>query len=277
MFERVIVPATRFFSEALLPGVSLERFYPGGKEGPNGEIRLKTPGGQGWSETILIGDGAAPFQMALPDIRLPANQLWPSHWHDCWTAVVIVEGQCLIGEWVLDEGDVFIAAPCLEYGPLVIGPEGCRLFEIFAQAHLSPGGYAPEYRDHPTLQNVSANFADRLPVNAANAGRQSVICGDHPGLSRGRLAPGAQWDLGEANDPMRGIMQCSHLAPQERRGARTYGDWAAILVMDGTVSIAGRALGGDDLLLIRPQARLGELSAGADGADLLELSLTARA
>src|SRR6202008_2658984 len=110
-------------SEELAPGVLLQRFYPGGKDGPNGEVRLATPGGQVWSGIVMLGDDRSPFQMTLPDIRLPANQIWPLHWHDCWTLVVIVEGQCLIGDWWMQAGDVFIAAPSLEYGPLVIGPD----------------------------------------------------------------------------------------------------------------------------------------------------------
>ncbi len=43
--QRIIVPAQRFHSEELMPGVSFERFYPGGMNGPNGECRFNTPGG----------------------------------------------------------------------------------------------------------------------------------------------------------------------------------------------------------------------------------------
>jgi hypothetical protein len=275
--QRVIQPEGRPPSKALGPGVTLERFYPGGKHGPNGEVLLPTPGGQGWSEIILLGDPEGPFQMALPDIRLPANQFWPLHWHDCWTAVVIVEGQCLIGDWLLDEGDVFIAEPSIEYGPLIIGPYGCRLFEVFAQAHLSPGGYAPEYRDHPTLQTVPANFLERSALNRRNAGRQLLPCDDAAGLFRGRLAPGDDWDLGAPDDPDRGLLRASRLAPREMRQARTYGDWAAIIVLDGELRVGGKSLGRDAFLLVRPGGQVGELTAGGQGAELLELFRTARA
>ena len=55
--QRTIVPTQRFHTEQLLPGVSFERFYPGGKRGPNGECLLDTPGGQVWS-LAFSPDGA---------------------------------------------------------------------------------------------------------------------------------------------------------------------------------------------------------------------------
>jgi hypothetical protein len=114
--QRIIVPTEKFHSEQLMPGVSFERFYPGGKKGPKGECLFDTPGGQGWTDSFLLGDSDDAFQMSVPDIRLPANQLWPLHWHDCWTAVVVFEGQCLIGDWWMQPGDLFITEPSL--GPL---------------------------------------------------------------------------------------------------------------------------------------------------------------
>ena len=79
-----------------------------------------------------LGGQDDPFIMAVPDIRMPPNQLWPMHWHDCWTVVVPLEGGCLVGDWYMQPGDVFVAAPSVEYGPLLIGPKGCSLLEIFA-------------------------------------------------------------------------------------------------------------------------------------------------
>lgn len=275
--QRIIVPTERFHSEQLLPGVLFERFYPGGKDGPNGELHFDTPGGQGWSESLFLGDQNDAFQMMLPDIRLPANQYWPLHWHDCWTAVVVVEGQCLIGDWWMNPGDLFITEPSLEYGPLVIGPHGCRLFEIFAQAHLSPGGYAPEYSDHPTLDGTRGKlFLERSPINMRNAGRQVLPCDGVKGITKTRLAPGVQWDLGAAGDPDRSILKDTRLAPKERLPAHRYADWHALLILTGTVHIAGRKLVKDDYLVIKPNSLLSDIEAGADGAQLLELSRTSR-
>ena len=256
--QRIIVPTEQYHSEQLAPGVSLRRFYPGGKDGPKGEVLFNTPGGQGWTEALLLGDKDDSFQMLVPDIRLPANQFWPLHWHDCWTAVLVLEGQCLIGDWWMQPGDVFITEPSLEYGPLVIGPQGCRLFEIFAKAHLAPGGYAPEYRDHPTLRGTHAVFIERSPLNKRNEGRQTLPCDGVIGITKTHLSPGAQWDLGDSGDPDRAVLKVARLVPRERLAAHRYDDWHAILVLAGTLQTAGRTLVKDDLLLIRPQSRVGD-------------------
>lgn len=272
---RIIVPSEKYHSEELSPGVWLRRLYPGGKDGPNGEVLRDMPGGQGWTETLLIGDETLPFQMMVPDIRLPANQLWPLHWHDCWTAVLIVEGTGLIGDWWMQPGDIFITEPSLEYGPLLIGPNGCRLFEIFAHAHLSRGGYAPEYRDHPTLQGTQAVFKERSALNKRNDGHQTLPC-DTEGIIKTRLAPGAQWDLGAPDDPERSVLKDTRLAPKQRLAPHRRDDWHALLVSAGTLQIDGRTLNKDDLLLIQPNSRVGAIEAGTDGAQLLEMSRSAR-
>lgn len=276
MMQRTIVPSGKYYSQELFPGVLHERFYPGGKNGPNGEVLADVPGGQTWSDIVLLGSREDAFQLLLPDIRMPPNQYWPLHWHDAWTVVLLLEGRCCIGDWWMQPGDVFITEPSLEYGPLVSGPQGCRLFEIFAKAHLAPGGYAPEYRDHPTLRGTNAVFAERSTLNKRNDGRQVLPCDGIKGITKTRLSPGAQWDLGEPDDPDRGVMKDTRLAPQQRLPAHRYDDWHAILVFDGTVRIAGRTLGKDDYLVIRPGARVEGLWAGPQGAQLLELARTAR-
>lgn len=272
---RVIVPETRYASNEISPGVLLERFYPGGKEGPNGETGFDTPGGQAWSEYVLVGDPADPFQMLVPDIRMPANQLWPLHWHDAWTVVLVLEGKCIVGDWCMQSGDVFIATPGLEYGPLLNGPHGCRLLEIFARAHLAEGGYSAEYADHPTLQGGSKVFKERAPVNRRNDGHQSLPIDGVEGIIKSRLEPGRHWDLGDSGDPQRGMMRDTRLAPGEVVEPHSYSDWHFTLVLDGSLDIAGRIAEKDAYLLIRPDSRIDYIEAGANGAHLLELARTA--
>lgn len=274
--QRTIVPESRFYCESLAPGVSHVRFYPGGKDGPNRECLLPTPGGQTWSDMVVLGGKNDDFQMMIPDIRMPANQYWPMHWHDCWTVVLLVEGECRIGDWWMKPGDVFVTEPSIEYGPMVVGPEGCRLFEIFAQAHLSPGGYGPEYHDHPTLEGSPKIFLERSPLNKRNEGRQTLTCDGVPGIWKSRLEPGARWDLGEKDDPDRAVMEDVWLGAGEEVASHSYGDWHATLVMEGALDVAGRTLCKDDFLLMEPNSPIGAMRAGPGGARLLHLARTAR-
>lgn len=275
--NRTIVPQVRHFTEEVAPGVFHEKFYPGGKDGPNGEVRGPLQGGQTWSESLFLGSDGDKFQTLLPDIRLPANQYWPLHWHDCWTLVLVLEGGCRIGDWWLEEGDVFLTVPSLEYGPLVIGPDGCRMWEVFAQAHLAPGGYAPEYHDHPTLEGSSKVFFDRSELNARNEGRQMLPCDGVEGIWKLRLEPGRVFDLGEAGDPERSVMRDTRLQAGATLVPSTTDDWRMIAVLGGSVQYQGRTLARDEFLRVAPGAHVAEIQGGPDGAQLIELGRTAKA
>jgi hypothetical protein len=274
--KRVIVPQEPYRSEELAPGVLLRQLHPGGKDGPNGEVLYDTVGGQTWSEAVLVGAPSDPFQLLVPDIRMPANQIWPLHWHDCWTVVLVLEGRCVIGDWCMEPGDVFVTEPSIEYGPLLIGPQGCRLLEIFSQAHLADGGYSPEYRDHPTLQGGARVFKERSAVNKRNDGHQSLSLVNVPGTWCEKLEPGKEWRLGERGDPDRGVMRDTRLAPGQTIVAHSYGDWHFSLVLDGTFEISGRTVARDGCLLVAPDSPVAAITAGPQGVHLLELARTAR-
>jgi hypothetical protein len=273
---RSLVPPKPFYLEQIAPGVSLRRLYPGGMLGPDNIVRNDIPGGQTWSEIVLLGTEQDDFIFGIPDIRLPPNQLWPLHWHDCWTVVVILEGGCMIGDWYLKTGDVFVAAPSIEYGPLLIGAAGCRMLEIFGDLKLSPGGYSPEYRDHPTLTGNHV-FKPREGVNKRNEGRSSLPLDGADGMWKTKLAQGWSWNLGNADDPNRGVVRDTRLAARDRIAAQKRKDWCAAIVLDGSVTVAGRTLVRDDALVVERDADVPEIRAGAGGAQLLENFRTARA
>lgn len=275
--KRSMVPETHFHVEPLAPGVSLRRLYPGGMVGPNGEMRNDIAGGQTWSEAILLGTEQDDFIMIVPDIRMPPNQLWPMHWHDCWTVVLVLEGKCQIGDWYMEPGDVFVTVPSMEYGPLLIGPMGCRLLEIFSDLSLSPGGYGPEYRDHPTLRGGNHVFKPREGINTRNEGRSSLSLEGTDGMWKSRLAPGWQWDLGSPDDPRRSVVKDTRLAAGEKIAARTRGDWYAAMVLDGSIEVAGKQLKRDDVLIAERGSPIPEIVAGEGGVQLLENFRTAAA
>jgi hypothetical protein len=274
---RSLGPTEHFHVEAVAPGVSLRRLYPGGMAGPNGETRNDIPGGQTWSEMVALGGEDDDFIMGIPDIRMPPNQIWPMHWHDCWTVVLVVEGKCLIGDWYMEPGDVFIAAPSVEYGPLMIGTMGCRLFEIFANLALSPGGYGPEYRDHPTLRWGNHAFKPREGVNKRNEGHSSLSLEGADGMWKSKLAPGWSWNLGDPSDPNRSVVRDTRLAAGDSIAAQERSDWYGALVLEGSVEVGGKRLVKDDVLVAERGAAIPAMLAGPAGVQLIEHFRTARA
>ena len=274
---RSMVPEGPYKIEEIAPGVSLRRLYPGGKLGPDNIVLNDIAGGQTWSEIIMLGDEQDDFIYGLPDIRMPANQVWPMHWHDCWTVVLITEGKCMIGDWYMETGDVFVAAPSIEYGPLIVGTMGCRLLEIFADLALSPGGYGPEYHDHPTLRGGSHVIKQRSGVNLRNQGNSALTLEGTEGMWKTRLEPGWRWELGDADDPDRSVVADTRLAAGETMPATGRGDWYAALVLDGSAQVDGRTVTRDDVILARRGSTVPAITAGADGVQLLENFRTTRA
>lgn len=274
---RSMVPSEHFHVQQLAPGVTLRRLYPGGMAGPNGATRGDIPGGQTWSEAILLGDPDEDRIMCIPEIRMPPNQLYPLHWHDCWTAVALIEGKCTIGDWHMQTGDVFISAPSVEYGPLQAGPAGCRVLEIFGDLALAPGGYSPEYRDHPTMQGGNHVFKPREGINLRNEGHSILPVDGTSGMWKTRLAPGWHWDLGEPDDPDRSIVKDMRLEPGEAIEARTRGDWYAGLVLAGSIEVEGTILVRDDVLIAERDATVPRIVAGPEGVQMLEHMRTSRA
>jgi hypothetical protein len=274
---RALVPAKPYRTHEIGPGVNLRRLYPGGMAGPGGATRNDVPGGQTWSEIVMLGTEADEFIFAIPDIRLPPNQLWPMHWHDCWTVVIVLEGKCLIGDWYMEPGDVFVAAPSIEYGPLVIGTMGCRMLEIFGNLALSPGGYGPEYRDHPTLQFGNHAFKPRSGINRRNEGHSLLSLEGTDGMWKTRLAPGWQWELGIPNNPNCGMVRHTVLTAGEALSGRSHGDWYSALVLGGSAQFGGRTIERDDVVLAEPEKPVPAMIAGPEGLRILESFRTIRA
>jgi len=262
------------------PGIRLSEIAAGGRDGPHGEVRWPTRGGQVWLSSWVLGTEDDAFQLTIPDVRMPANQYWPLHWHDCWIAMIVLDGECQVGDRWFETGDVLVAPAGVEYGPLVCGPTGCQVFEIFAQSHLSLGGYGPEYHDHPTLQDTAPDggtmfaFLPRAAENKRNADRETLPLASEPRITLGRLGTGGSWNLGEDGDPERGVVWDTRLGALETVPQRTARDWRAIFVLDGTVDVNGRELGPRMILLVEPGAQIPEFRAGEGGAQLLEVSRT---
>ncbi|OHV30893.1 MULTISPECIES: cupin domain-containing protein [Pseudofrankia] len=269
-------------SDLVAAGVTRSRLEPGGKDGPGGVVQdSDQPGGGAWTQMWFLGRPEDPWRMLLPDIRMAANQVWPLHWHDCWTAVVVLDGSLLMGDWWMERGDVLIAAPGVEYGLLMNGPKGCELLEIFARDVLSPGGYGEEYRDHPALVYLkgldTSVFVPRPPALVENGRRQVVPVDGTPGLQKGHLDGNAYWDLGDSTDPERGIVFDRRLAAGAMLPPAAVDDWRATLVLDGSMTVGAVEFTKGDVLLVEPAAKVPAITASAGGVHLLELARTAAA
>ena len=234
------------------------------------------------------------FKMTVPDIRMPPNQLWPLHWHNEWIAVVALDGLCSVGDTPMTRGDVLISRENVEYGPVLSGPKGSQILEVFARARFG-GGYAAEYHDHPTLQNLEQRalfgptsalppmdgdpiqFAERPAGSERNAGHQMMRNEGADGIWLGRLGPGGQkWDLGESDDPNRGVMLDTRLMPRQVLPRHHHDDARWILVFEGSMRVAGRELALDDVLVVEGGHEIPAFEAGPEGVALLELVRTAK-
>ncbi|MFF8021829.1 hypothetical protein ACFZDJ_11990 [Streptomyces sp. NPDC007896] len=201
-----------------------------------------------------------------------------------------LDGSALVGDWLMRPGDVLVTAPFVEYGPLVIGPRGCQLLEIFSR-NTKGGGYAREYHDHPTLVGPGRlmyrpgiytygpagafNFGARPPGSERNEGNQTTRIEGTPGLFKGSLVKGGRWDLGSIDDAERGVALGTRLAPGEVIPSHRLRDWRWSLVTGGDLALGGRRLSVDGIVITEPHVGVPETVAGAQGAQLLELCRTA--
>jgi quercetin dioxygenase-like cupin family protein len=272
-------------------GVTFTRLQPGGLAGPHGEVLRDVPGGVHWRDLWRIGEDSDEFKMAIPDIRMPPNQYWPMHWHDEWIAVLVLDGTCLIGDWWMQRGDVLVSRENFEYGPVVNGPRGCQMIEVFARDSWG-GGYGAEYHDHPTLTNnienrvvvagsepmpvrSGLNFGDRPPGSEGNGRNQTLTVTGVPELTTGQLRGGQRWELGEPDDPDRGVMLDTRLEHGQRIPAHRHADARWLLVMDGSMQVGDRELERDDIVIVRRDAVVDELEPGPRGVHFVEFVRTA--
>lgn len=211
---------------------------------------------------------------------MPPNQYWPAHWHDSWIAVIVWDGTILFGDWWMGRGDILISPSVTEYGPLLNGPRGCQLFEIFARDPLD-ATYAPEYHDHPTLEYVHRAsgsepiFGERPAGSERNQGSQTTPLGQIPGFITGHFDGTGSWDLGDASDPERAVVFETKLAASDVINAHSYSDWHAFMIYEGSVLAGDREIPQDGILVVEPNSRVPELVAGESGVHMIEIARTA--
>jgi hypothetical protein len=107
-----------------------------------------------------------------------------------------------------------------------------------------------------------------------NEGNQITPLGQIPGLLTGHFDGTGRWDLGDPDDPDRGVIYETKLSPSAVSDARSYSDWHAFMVWDGTFTMDGREFSKDDIVVVEAGCEVPEVKVGDGGAHLIEMSRT---
>ena len=206
--------------ENIARGIRRLRIQPGGAAGVNNSVIDSVDLGGGMSgDSWLVGSETEPWFMFTTEVRMGPNQYFPPHWHGSWISVIVWDGQLMIGDWWMNPGDILISPLNTEYGPLLVGPKGCQLFEVFDTNHGWEAVFAPEYHDHPMVHRYYRDspeppmLAERPPGSEGNVGNQTTPLKAIPGMVTGSFNGSGRWDLGFADDPERGVIYETKLAP----------------------------------------------------------------
>jgi hypothetical protein len=117
----------------------------------------------------------------------------------------------------------------------------------------------------------------RTPENQRNAGNQTLPIDGVKGLTKGHLKGGQRWDLGEPNNPGRGVLLDTRLQPGENYPPRWHQEWRALLVMDGSMKVGETKISKNDMVIVEPNIEFGPFEPGPQGVHLLEVTRTAAA
>ena len=112
------------------PGMSLDLVTEGAIRSPYSIFR-EFPLGKSTAEQCSI----------VTYVRLEAGDPAPRHAHAGWTINIVVEGSCRLEDFpdvVLGPGHILTCEPNLQYGPVIPGPQGVTLFEIFDRPETRP-------------------------------------------------------------------------------------------------------------------------------------------
>lgn len=79
------------------------------------------------------GDEAPDLPLSVLTDYPPGHTIAP-HTHDSDYIEIVIAGMLWVGKTCFTSGDVRIMKAGGGYGPLVAGPEGCRVFTVFDRA-----------------------------------------------------------------------------------------------------------------------------------------------
>jgi len=92
------------------------------------------PGAGVYFKLFRIGEGESEEQAGMLVVEIPPHFEIPEHHHRVWHQEIILAGEAEVGGDVLRPGDMRIVPAGAVYGPVIAGPAGCRLVEIFERS-----------------------------------------------------------------------------------------------------------------------------------------------
>jgi anti-sigma factor ChrR (cupin superfamily) len=107
---------------------------------------------------FVVGDEADSTAPRVVDAYFEPGATASPHTHSVDYAEIILEGTQTVGRTLHGVGDVRVARAGTVYGPLVAGPEGCRVLLIFAGDGTTP---VPPRPGQQVTTSIKGSIADR--------------------------------------------------------------------------------------------------------------------
>lgn len=116
--------------------------------------------------SILLNDPQSAEEVQVCLFDLPPHTAIPTHFHNTARFEIVLSGEITVGGDLRRAGDIMLADAGEAYGPLLVGPEGCRTLEIFACGPRSGGTVVgqPEelHRDFPAFMALVDEYGPQF-------------------------------------------------------------------------------------------------------------------
>jgi hypothetical protein len=100
------------------------------------DATVRRDGAFGLVSTVPLGQEDDPGCPAIHRVKSKPGQVAARHAHPGWALTIIVSGSATIGGDDYGPGDLLLAEPLAQYGPLVPGPDGVETIEVFESDNL---------------------------------------------------------------------------------------------------------------------------------------------
>ena len=140
----------------------------GSKDGRRTTTSWKDPDLE-WTEsprvraaTLDFASNADPHRPIAIVAQYPPNAMLPSHHHATDYMSIMVEGSMRIGKTWHERGSIRIVRQDTRYGPLLAGPEGCTVVDVFGDrtAFMPTGITEEDMKEYGLEQEIGKTVDD---------------------------------------------------------------------------------------------------------------------